>query len=83
MLIYNNTYSISLYFTTVIIIIYAIITTTTSTTITTTSTTTGGDLAHALDLCFRSGTDSEGKQSQSVFDMLNTIAAELGMCSVV
>ena len=37
----------------------------------------GGDIAHALDLCFKSG-GSKGDQANGVFDMLNTIAADLG-----
>ncbi len=41
----------------------------------------GGDLAYALDLCFRSAGSSgksKSQQSQAIFDMLNNIAADLG-----
>jgi intraflagellar transport protein 140 len=37
----------------------------------------GGDLPRALDLCFRGG-ESNPSQSSAMFDMLNTIAQDLG-----
>lgn len=37
----------------------------------------GGDLPRALDLCFRAGEGNPAK-SKGVFEMLNTIAADLG-----
>jgi intraflagellar transport protein 140 len=40
----------------------------------------GGDIPRALDLCFRTteGTNDKSGQSQLMFDMLNTIAQDLG-----
>lgn len=38
----------------------------------------GGDIPRALDLCFRAGEDSSNPQAGVVFDMLNTIAQDLG-----
>jgi intraflagellar transport protein 140 len=37
-----------------------------------------GDYPRSLDLCFRAGADGTGKQSTAMFDMLNTIAQDLG-----
>ena len=37
----------------------------------------GGDLAHALDLCFKSG-GGKGTEAGGVYDMMNAIAADLG-----
>ena len=38
----------------------------------------GGDIPRALDLCFRAGEDPTNPQAVVVFDMLNTIAQDLG-----
>jgi intraflagellar transport protein 140 len=38
----------------------------------------GGDIPRALDLCFRAGEDPNNPQAAVVFDMLNTIAQDLG-----
>ena len=36
-----------------------------------------GDFPHAMDLCFRAG-EADPKQSKVMFDMLNSIAQDLG-----
>ena len=44
----------------------------------------GGDYLHALDICFKAGQGDGGKgrdQNQSMFDMLNAIAQDLGVDS--
>jgi len=41
----------------------------------------GGDIPRALDLCFRAGEDTSNPQAGVVFDMLNTIAQDLGVDS--
>jgi intraflagellar transport protein 140 len=45
----------------------------------------GGDYLHALDICFKAGQGGDGgktrEQKQSMFDMLNTIAQDLGVDS--
>ncbi len=38
----------------------------------------GGDIPRALDLCFRAGDDRTSSQSSVLFDMLNSIAQDLG-----